>query len=245
MKVEGGWSDGTMSQEIRPQRLEEAGRGAPLAPPRGSAHTWIWDLGPPDCGSAKVCCLKLPVCGPLWCSPRTQTPSPGLSTLPLPHCGTVCRGPTRPPGPFLLDQGRQECGGYMRAPRTGLHGISTGLRQETEAEQAGMWVGTVPGTLGSPAVQSPQWAGSPQPHTACPQKGAKHGEGGGKEPRLQSPGAPRTGDMMGPSCVCSRCGQSAARPETPPGTPVPAPQQSHGPEESPASHGDTSLENNK
>lgn len=71
------------------------------------------------------------------------------------------------------------------------------------------------------------------------------GKGDERSHACRARGTPRTGDMMDPPCACSRCGQHAARPETPPGTPVPAPQQSPGPEESPASHGDTPLENNK
>lgn len=164
-----------------PQRLAEAGRGAPLTPPRGSVHTWIWDLGSPDRGSAKVCCLKPPVCGPLWCSPRTQTPSPGLSTLPLPHCGTVCQGPTRPPGPFLQDQGWQECGGCMRAPRMGFHGISIGLHRKTEAEQAGMWPTKPSASFGHTRVagcpESPVGRVTPASHCMSPERSKAWGRG--------------------------------------------------------------------
>lgn len=161
------------------------------------------DLGPapPDWGSAKVCCLKPPVCGP---APGHKHPLQG--SLPLPRCGTVCRGPTRPPGPFLLDHGQRECGGCTTAPWIGFHGISTGLRRKTEAEQAGMWP-TIPSasfghTRIACSLESPVGRVTPASHCMSPERSKAWGRGR-KGAMPAEPGAPQSWGHDGPM-LCLR-----------------------------------------
>lgn len=91
MKVEGGWSDVATSQEMPPE-TGRSKKGDPLEPLEGPCPHLDLGLVPPDCERAKVHCLKPPVCGPLGCSPATQTPlSRALNSAP-PHPWHRVRG---------------------------------------------------------------------------------------------------------------------------------------------------------
>lgn len=106
-----------MGPRARKSPPPEAGRGrkggSPSTSKRFCPHL---DLGP---GASRLWqCKGLLFEAPSLWSPVVQP----QDTNTLSRALDFAAAPLRPPGPFPLDQGWQECGGCMRAPRMGFTG---------------------------------------------------------------------------------------------------------------------------